>query len=50
MLVQALALFAVVVAVQVVLVGKVADFMTGTLVRAPDGNRDIPRLGKSKTA
>ena len=50
MLAQSLALFALVVAVQVVLVGKVADFMTVALTHAPAGNRDISGLGKRKTA
>jgi hypothetical protein len=50
MLIQALALFGVVVAVQVALVFKVAEFMTAPSVRTPAGNRDLHGLGKSKTA
>jgi hypothetical protein len=50
MLIQAFLLFAMVIAVQVVLVRKVADYMTELLTREPRENREIPDFGKSTAA
>jgi hypothetical protein len=50
MLIESLVLFAMVVAVQVVLVSKFANFITDQLVRETNTAREIAGLDKSRAA